>query len=50
MDMFEVLVYNKDNRVIRKSLVQATHKMAASREALNVYRNTPNADRFSIEG
>lgn len=50
MDMFEVLVFNKDNKIIRKSLVQATHKMAASREALNVFRNTHNADRFTIEG
>lgn len=49
MEMFEVQVFSHDNKMLRRSLVQASHKTAASREALNVFKNTPGAYRFTID-
>lgn len=49
MDMFEVKVYDHDNNLLRRSLIQAFSRDSAYPEAHSVFNNTDGAKTFTLE-
>lgn len=49
MELFEVKIYDHDNKLLRVNLIQAVTKEKAKHEALNTFNHTTGAHRFTLE-
>ena len=49
MEMFEIRVYDHDNRLLKRSLIQAVCRDKAYPEAYNVFNATDGSSYFILE-